>query len=490
MTANEGDGRLRRIARRGMGWQGLATLTAQALQMVSTLVVAALTGPAEFALWGIAAIFFNAQHLVGSLGFGPALIYLKDDDRFRDAVDTAVVASTLLTLALGVGAFLAAPALAGLFGTGFDAAAVESMIRAMCLVFVFAALAQLPQALLEKSLEFRRRALPEIVCALVYAAAVFTALAAGLGIWSLILGKLLQTGLLLALLWIVSPVRPRLPPRPSAVLLRRLFAYGKFVTASAVVGFLFSNADRMAIGTLAGAEPLGAYALAYSVATLAPTFLSLSLGKVFFPIYAAVRDDLAALRSAAADALHYMGLVMLPVTAALILVAPGALVDAFGAEWAAAQPLLRILAVYGLARALTLAGNLILIGTGRPGTVIVVEGASMIGVALTLPFLARFGAPGITWAFAIGQVAAAATAFQMTRTAWSTAWLPRLLIPALASGAAVATGLGIGLLPPGAWRGWAAGAAFGLAYLAVLGVLGPRRREATTESLGKLSEQG
>lgn len=464
------DEAVRRAARQGMSWQGLATITAQALQMASTLSAAALIGPAEFALWGIAAVFFNAQHLVGSLGFGPALIYLRDDERFQVAVDTAATATTVLTLALGLAAFLLARPLAALFGNGFEAGTVESVIRAMCLVFVFAALAQLPQALLEKSLDFRRRALPEIACAILYAILVFTGLAMAMGVWSLILGRLVQTGLLLALLWSVAPVRPRLPPRLDLDMARRLFAYGKYVTAAAVVGVLFSNADRMAVGILAGAEPLGAYALAYSVATLAPTFLSLSLGKVFFPIYAAVRDDEAALRAAVADGLHYLGLVMLPVTAALFLVAPGALVDAFGAEWEAARVLLRILAGYGLMRALTLAANLILIGTGRPGAVVAVEGATIAGVALTLPIFARFGAPGIACAFAVGQAAAAATGFLMTRDAWSTEALPRLGMPALASLAATAAGLWARTLPDGAWRGWATGVTFGLAYLGALGI--------------------
>mgnify|MGYP001175357942 CR=1 FL=1 len=469
---------LTRIAARGMGWQGAATMLVQALQAASTLIAAALVGPAEFALWGIASVLFNAQHLVGSLGFGPALIYHRRDERFRDAVDSAFAVTLAVTLAIALAAALLAPAIARALAGGFADDDVVAVVRVMSAVFACAALAHLPQALLEKALDFRRRALAEMACAVVYLALAALLLAQGYGVWALITGRAAQTALLLTLSWTLAPVRPRLPPRVHLPTLRRLFAYGRYFGLAAVCGVVFSNADTLAVGMIAGAEALGAYALAYSVAALVPTFLALSLGKVFFPIFADVRDDDAALRAAFGDALHALALLALPATAALALVAPGALVDVFGADWQPARPLLRILSLYALFRALTLLGNLVLAATGRPAAIIVVEALSLLATGAALPFLASSGAAGVAWAFTAGQAAAAAWAFGGTRRLWSRALVRPLAPSALAALAgAAAGGLAAAVMPlADAARGWAIAAAFGLACAATLLVCDRRLR--------------
>src|SRR5690606_23954022 len=148
----------------------------------------------------------------------------------------------------------------------------------------------------------------------------------------------------------------------------------------------------------------------------------------------------------------------------------GALVDVFGADWQPARPLLRILSLYALFRALTLLGNLVLAATGRPAAIIVVEALSLLATGAALPFLARSGAAGIAWAFTAGQAAAAAWAFGGTRRLWSRA-LVRPLAPSLlaALAGAAAGGLAAASMPPaGAARGWAAAAAFALAATAAL----------------------
>jgi len=409
-TASERRDMIGHTTARALGWQTLGTLFVQVTQAVVTLGVASQVAPEQYALWGIAAIIVNAQHLIGSLGLAPALVYHRKRRWFGEAVDSAFVVTVVLG---GLGALLlalAAPLASQVFREGFDAAETAAVLRAMSLVFLFLTIANVPQALIEKALDFRRRAIPDIVASAVYAVVAFGLLSAGFGVWSLIAAKVVQSGLLAGLYWMASPVKPRLVPRFSRRLARMLFKYGKFLTAAAVIGFAIGNLDTVLVGRLAGAADLGVYALAFTITNLVPTFLSLTLGKVFFPLYSVIRDDRPAMLRAVGNAVHMGTLAILPTTVVLLTVAPEALVQLFGAEWAGATSLVRILAIYGLGRTMGSMMTALLAATGKPekvlNTFLVALAASVV---LVFP-LARLGAVGIAMAFSVGQVLAAAYA--------------------------------------------------------------------------------
>jgi O-antigen/teichoic acid export membrane protein len=468
------------VTAHGMRWQGLATAVGQATQALVTLTGAALMSPSEFALWGIAAIIFNAQHLFGNFGFGPALIYRDYRQREQDAVDSAFLATGALALLVGAGAFALAPLLASLFTEGFAQAQVIDVIRTMTLALVLMTAASIPQALIEKSLRFRRRALPEIACALLYVGLGLGLLAAGYGIWALVVATAVRTGVLLLLFWIFAPVHPRRLPRLKWALVRDMFQYGKFLTGTAVLGFVFTNLDTLSVGWLAGASALGAYALAYPVVMLVPTFLSQTLGRVFFPLFASVRSDPTRLREVFMSATHYLALLMIPTTLVMMLLLPSVLVDVLGKEWGPARPLLQVLALYGLLRAVGLLLATFLSGTGRPHR-LPVAAAMEVGVvaALVLP-LSAFGVVGIAWAFTLAEVVAAGymgiagyTAMKGSRI------LGRELVnnitgPVVSSMAALLVGLGLGMVA--SVGGWLPLVGFVLAYVAAVAMVDPVAR--------------
>jgi O-antigen/teichoic acid export membrane protein len=471
---------VRTIGARGMGWQGLATAFGQATQALVTLTAAAVMSPSEFALWGIAAIIFNAQHLFGNFGFGPALIYRNYGEREQDAVDSAFLATGALALLVGGVALALAPLLASLFTEGFAQDQVIDVIRAMTLALVFTTAASIPQALIEKSLRFRRRALPEIACALLYAGLGLGLLAAGYGIWGLVVATAVRTGLLLLAFWIFAPVRPRRLPRLRWALVRDMFHYGKFLTGTAVLGFVFTNLDTLSVGWFAGATALGAYALAYPVVTLVPTFLSQTLGRVFFPLYASVRLDPTRLRETFTSSIHYVSLLMIPTTVVLMLLLPNVLVDILGDEWGPARSLLQILALYGLLRAVGLLMATFLSGTGRPQPLPVAAAMEVVIVAVLVFPLSAFGVAGIAWAFTLAEAVAAGYMVVVGYTALKTSRiLGRELVdnitgPAVSSMAALLVGLGLGAVDR--LGGWLPLVAFVLAYVAAVATVDPTAR--------------
>src|SRR5215217_219592 len=130
--AERPQGSLRVAGARAMRWQTLSSVVVQVVQAGVTLAVAAVVGPSEFALWGVAGVLLNARVLF-SLGLGEALIYLDADQWYRNLVDSALVISGAVALATSALLIGFASQIAGLFHTGFDQDDVTLVIQVSAL---------------------------------------------------------------------------------------------------------------------------------------------------------------------------------------------------------------------------------------------------------------------------------------------------------------------------------------------------------------------
>ena len=425
-----------------MRWQSMATLVVQVVQAAVTFAVAAVVGPAEFALWGVAGILLNAR-VVLSLGFGEGLIYFDARERFRDYVDTAWVATSAIAVTAAALVIALAPQIAGLFETGFDESDVVLAVRIAAVAFACSTLETIPLAVIERGLNLRPRAIMEAGAAFFYAGAAALMLALGAGVWSIIVARALLSAVRLGGFWTLAPTRPRFPPRPHRDVFRTLLAYGAFLSGAAVLGFFAENLDTVLIGTLGSAEDLGAYALAFTVASLLPTFLSFTLHRVTMPLYAAVRDSRERLQEAFATAIHFVTIVVLPAAVAFVLLAPEALTALLGDQWRPAEPFLRILGVYALARAVGDAGMILLAATGRARSSFASRAVGLaVPLAIVWPLEQEWGAEGIAAAFAAGRIAVAVVTLTIGRDAISSRFL-RMTGGVLATAAAAGAGLAV-----------------------------------------------
>ena len=411
-----------------VGWASLTAVLSQGLLALVSLSVAAAVAPSQYALWGLGAILFNAR-ILGTLGLEQALIYFSRRGHEEDYLDTAFVATLAFGLALGLAGFFLAPVVASYFKRGFSEQDVVLALRLMSVTLLFATLESIPAAILERRLAFRRRAIPDVGSTVFYAGLAFILLAAGAGIWSLIVARTLYSVVRTIAFWIAAPVHPRSRPRFYLPILKVMLKYGILLNLAGLLAVLTQNLDTVSVARVAGAASAGAYVLAFTVASFVPTFLSGSLMKVSFPLLVNASSSQQRLRDGLSSVLHATALVMFPTTAWLVWIAPDLLVRVFGPEWHAVEGLLMILAFYGLFRVLSDALSIFLNATGRPGSPLVIQGMAL-GVALVLLWpLSAYGATGIALAFTIGQGAALLTSLALARDGWSTKLLFELSLP-------------------------------------------------------------
>ena len=256
-----------------------------------------------------------------------------------------------------------------------------------------------------------------------------------------------------------------------------MLGYGILLNAAGLLSVLTQNLDTLSVARVAGAAATGAYVLAFTVASFVPTFLSYSLFRVAFPLLVNAGTLAGRIQGALASVLHATAVVIFPTTAAVAFAAPPLLVSVFGEEWHIVEPLLRILAFYGLFRTLIEALTTFLNATGRPAHPVLIQ-STVLATALALlwPFSAH-GAPGIALAFTIGQGAGMLLSLFLAREGWSKALLFRLARPLAASVLATLGALAVRSVTPSNAGPWVAAIVFAVLVVASTLALDPWARD-------------
>jgi PST family polysaccharide transporter len=383
--------------RGGARWVAAAHAGRHALHALTLLVLARWLPPDVFGLASLILVVATFVLVVADAGFGAALVQrpaLRDEE-----LHTAFWAS----LASGAGAAGAAALAAAPVAAFFGEPGLCAPLRAYAASFLWLGVAQVPQALLQRGLDFRRLAAVETAGQLVFAALAVALAARGAGVWSLVWGRLAADALAALGALAASGYRPRL--RFSAAAARSLLPFGASVVGLRVLNHLAAHLDRLLVGKLAGSAALGLYAMAWSVVRLPEQHVSQAVRRLFFPALSRMQGDRARLASAYERLVGAVALLAFPATAGIVVLYPDLVALFLPAAWEPTIPLVRILAVAG---ALFAVGGTIGVASWSLGRPDVDLRLAALRLGLMLPLLALFaraGAAGVAAAVAVYAVA-------------------------------------------------------------------------------------
>jgi PST family polysaccharide transporter len=152
--------------------------------------------------------------------------------------------------------------------------------------------------------------------------------------------------------------------------------------ASHVLAVLSKRLDDFLIGYFLGPVALGYYAVAYRLIRMGTKLLGGTVQRVAFPVFARMQGDKQRLQRAFYAATRLTMLVALPGFSVLIVLAPELLPAVFGEQWSQSVPVMQVLAVMGILRALVGFNVAILVSEGKPFWKLVIqaiETAVMVG---------------------------------------------------------------------------------------------------------------
>lgn len=282
MTDPSDDGLKHRILS-ALKWTVIARSSSQIVTWVITLVVIRVLEPSDYGLMAMSQVITGLLLLLGSSGMGSAL----EQARHLAPQDVRRVFGLLILLngALFVITFCAAPLLAAYYRQP----AITDVIRALAGGFLLAPFRAVPEALLNRDIDFRRRSLLDVGVTIVSSLAVLYLASRGYGVWALVVGTL---GAQLLGTIGINIIRPyaQLPSfRLSGI--GNLLAFGGWHTAATIVWYFYSQADILIAGRYLSAADVGYYSVGIYLSSLVLSKLMPLINQVALPAYSRVNNE-------------------------------------------------------------------------------------------------------------------------------------------------------------------------------------------------------
>lgn len=327
----------RKAAVHGLGWMYLSSVIQGVSKLAVLAVLTRLLSPRDFGLVGIALVFTSLVERIGQVGVGPALVQRPSID--GDDVATGRALSTACGGFMTFALWLAAPSIAAFF----EEPEAAPVIRALSIGFLIDGLAVTSDALLQRSLDFRKVMLVENASYIIGIGATGAALAClGFGVWALVAAQLAMRTLRAVLLARVTR-QPGLQGRFRRERVRALVWLGGGFSLGRILNFVSLQGDTLVVGRLLGMDALGLYSRAYQLMALPAVYVAQVLERVLFPVMARRQLDIRAVRRAFLAVLELLALVSLPAGVFLLYAASPLIEVLFGPRWSAAAPVLAIL---------------------------------------------------------------------------------------------------------------------------------------------------
>ncbi len=145
-------------ASRGFLWANVGVVTRYVTALVLAAVLARLLGVTDYAvmvtLMVVTYYFDNAL----DMGMGAALVY-EQEEGITPRVQVAFTATLGVTVVLSIGAFLLAPVIVSYF----KLPGYENVFRCLSLIVIMSGCTAIPWSLFVRSMEFKSRAIVEVV---------------------------------------------------------------------------------------------------------------------------------------------------------------------------------------------------------------------------------------------------------------------------------------------------------------------------------------
>ncbi len=330
----------------GAKWSAMATLVIIGLGLAQMTVLARIIDNHQFGLLTVSLVIIALADTLSDFGIANSIIQRKEIGYLE------LTTLYWLNVGLGVVVFAAVFLLSGTIASVLHNPDLAPLIKTLSFAFILIPHGQQYRALMQKELAFNK--IGSIETLSVMAGFTFTVVSAHF--WPLamtaILGYLVNS-LVRTLLF---SFMGRKIYRPGGCFDLRSVAsnlrYGAWLTADSIVNYINTNLSTLVLARILGASVAGGYNLAWNVAVVPPMKLNPIITRVLFPAFAKIQDDTAKLRVNFYKLLSLVGIINFPALLGLMVVANTFVPLVFGDKWTFIIPILQLLCVVGLLRAI------------------------------------------------------------------------------------------------------------------------------------------
>lgn len=342
---------------KGTIWKLLERFIGRGISLVISVVLARLLTPDDYGVIALTTVFTNLSEILIDAGFGTALIRKKeaDDEDFACIFTISCGISVVLYVVL----FFAAPFVSGYY----ERPELTAVLRVMSLVLFIQAFASTRNAFVNRNMQFKLLMKCNMVAAVISGAAGITMAYLGMGVWALVLQRLLQQLIITVLLFIKVKWKPKL--KFDSEKFKNLFGFSAGVIGASLVNYVENCVNSLVVGKHYSVSDLGYV----DKATILPEQISLNsfgaMTNVLLPTVSSYQSDIDRLRLVIRKVVRYTSYVMLPVMLGMLVVSREAIIVLFTEKWLPSASMMQFICIYYIATPLMLIDVQIFFGLGH-----------------------------------------------------------------------------------------------------------------------------
>ena len=381
----------------GALWMVLFKLLERGLGLISTLILARLLLPKDFGIVAMAMSVIALLELFSTFGMDTVLIQQRNATpaHFNTAwtlnvLAGCVVGLLLVALSLPASHFYREPRLVPVALTLAIGAVVQGLENVGVVEF-------------RKQLEFDKE-FRYLLAKKLLAFGFTVPLAFWLrNYWALVIGTLVGRAGAVCLSYFVQPLRPRFSLAAASEMLH----FSKWLMMQNLLSFLKERSAAFFIGRMTGPATLGAFTVSAEIASMPGVELIAPINRAILPAYVKLAHDPEALGREYLSVMSGIALLGVPAVAGIALTAPFIVLLVLGPAWTAAEPLLEVLAFFGITQVLQSNAYSAFIALGKPHVFAKINAFHVVALLICLSALTpHYGAQGAAWAYVIAAIAA------------------------------------------------------------------------------------
>jgi teichuronic acid exporter len=313
----------------------------QGILLIVMIILARLLQPEDFGLLVLVGIFITIAGLLAESGFTTALIQKKkiDEIDYSSVFYLNLLVASILYLVL----FFSAPIIAKFL----EQQQLVEILRILSLTLFLGVFNSIQNALIGRTLQFKKLFHSSLCAVLVSAAVGITMAYANFGIWALV-GQLLTQRLLVTIfLWLTLKWRPRL--LFSMERIKKLFLFSWKLLVSQLIDNLYNNFQNILIGKMFSPALLGFYSRGEQFPSFLVNNINGSIQSVLLPALASHQDNIPRVKEIVRRSIVTSSFITFPMMIGLAVIAEPLVSLLLTDKWLTAVPFLQIFcAVYAL----------------------------------------------------------------------------------------------------------------------------------------------
>jgi teichuronic acid exporter len=357
----------------GAIWIGVG----QAIRILTSLgtifILARILSPADF---GIIAIIIAVALGANQLGdFGLGTVAVQRPAISNDELSTIFWFNIIISCLLGSILFLCAKWLS----LSLELPALVHPLQVSGFILPATSIRVAHRAILERSLEFKKIALADVIGTVSGALTAVTLAFLGAGVWALVFQQIMfavgaSCGYITLAKWLPSF-------HFSLRICREFTAVGWRLTASNLLALFSANINRPIISLWLGIEALGYYNFALQIVNYPMRNIAMVIQRMAFPILSRVQNENSRLRNIHFSIIHIIAFIMMPIVVVLVSLSDQIVSILFGEKWKPIVSVLYIIAFISIIRVFRGALNSALIAVAREKILLNIE---VLGTILNL----------------------------------------------------------------------------------------------------------